>query len=269
MQAWSDRARKQGKVIGFVPTMGYLHEGHLSLVRRAQKHSDYVVVSIFVNPLQFGPKEDLSRYPRDFERDERLLKKVGTDVIFLPSAREMYPTQPLTLVELSALSKPLCGRSRPRHFRGVGTVVAKLFNTVKPHLAVFGRKDFQQAMVIKRMVVDLDFDIKIIVAPTVREQDGLAMSSRNARLTSVERRKAAVLYAALRSAQRRVRSGVRNPRVIIGRLRKMIKGQGGRIDYISIVDPGTLHEVKSARRGDVVALAVFFGRTRLIDNIKI
>lgn len=269
MQSWSARIRKKGRIIGLVPTMGYLHEGHLSLVRLAKKHSDHVVVSIFVNPIQFGPGEDLARYPRDFKRDEKLLKNAGTDVIFFPRAKEMYPTRPMTFVEVSELSRILCGRSRPVHFRGVCTVVAKLFNTVKPHLAVFGQKDFQQAAVIKQMVADLDFGIRIIVAPTVRERDGLAMSSRNKYLSPAERKKAAVLYAGLQSARRLLRTGVRNPGVIVDRMRSMIKRAGGRIDYISIVDPKTLRGVKSASRGDVVALAVFFGKTRLIDNIRL
>jgi pantoate--beta-alanine ligase len=269
MQSWSDQVRKKGKVIGLVPTMGYLHEGHLSLVRRARKQGDYVVVSIFVNPLQFGPTEDLARYPRDFARDARSLRKTGVDVIFFPSVEEMYPGRPLTYVEVPELSKPLCGRSRPFHFRGVCTVVAKLFNTVKPHLAVFGRKDFQQAAVIKQMVVDLDLNIKIVVAPTVRERDGLAMSSRNKYLSRVERERAPVLYAALRTARHLTRRGVRSPRAVIGWMQGMIERAGGRIDYISIVDEKTLKAVRAARKGDVVALAVFFGKTRLIDNIRL
>ncbi|MEO0225510.1 MAG: pantoate--beta-alanine ligase [candidate division WOR-3 bacterium] len=269
MQRWSDRIRAQGKIIGFVPTMGYLHEGHLSLVKIARRSSDYVVVSIFVNPLQFGPKEDLGRYPRDFPRDKRLLKKLDVDVIFYPSVKEMYPQPSQTFVEVPELSKNLCGQSRPGHFRGVCTVVAKLFNIVKPHIAVFGKKDFQQLTIIEQMVRDLNFDIRIVAGPTVREWDGLAMSSRNTYLSEVEHKNATILYQSLVMAKRLVKRGEKDPGVIIDKMKKMITEKGGRIDYIKIVNRETLKDVKRVKKGDIIALAVFFGKTRLIDNISI
>lgn len=269
MQVWVQEITKKGKIIGFVPTMGYLHEGHLSLVEVARKHSDYVVVSMFVNPLQFGPKEDLARYPRDLKRDKKLLSRLRVDVIFYPNAKEMYPLPTLTFVQVPELSKSLCGRSRPTHFRGVCTAVAKLFNIVKPHIAVFGQKDFQQAAIIKRMVTDLNFNIKIIVAPTVREKDGLAMSSRNIHLSSAERKNAAILHRSLVIAKKMALGGTKNPKVIIAKMKKMIEQIGGRIDYINIVDSKTLQDVCAVKPGDVIALAVFFGQTRLIDNIGV
>ncbi len=269
MQIWANKIRKKGKIVGLVPTMGYLHDGHLSLIKVAKRYSDITVVSIFVNPRQFGPGEDFDRYPRDFKRDKRLLKKLGVDIIFYPSVKEMYPESTLTFVEVPQLSKNLCGKSRPTHFRGVCTVVAKFFNIVKPHIAVFGQKDFQQATIIKKMVAGLDFDVKIIIGKTVREKDGLAMSSRNAYLTPRERKNAGVIYKSLKTAKRMFGAAVRDPKKIIRRMRTMILAQGGRIDYINIVDPKTLKNVIKVKFGDVVVLAVYFGKTRLIDNMTV
>jgi pantoate--beta-alanine ligase len=269
MQAWSDEARRAGKRIGFVPTMGCLHEGHLSLVRAARAKADLVVVSIFVNPLQFGPTEDLATYPRDFARDSALLKKEGTDAVFHPDAKEMYPDGFVTSVQVERLTEGLCGKSRPGHFRGVTTVVAKLFHAVKPHVAAFGAKDAQQAYVIRRMVRDLDFDLEVIVAPTVREPDGLALSSRNTHLNSVERAQAPVLFQALQRGAEMIAQGERNPQRVIAALVDMIRTTADRIDYVSIVDTATLSEVSEIRGEALIVLAAFFGHTRLIDNIVV
>lgn len=270
MQAWANQARAGAKRIGFVPTMGYLHEGHLSLVRVAKAQSDAVVASIFVNPLQFGPAEDLARYPRDFDRDRAMLVKEGVDVVFYPEAAEMYPTDFTTLVQVSKLTETLCGRSRPGHFQGVTTVVAKLFTAVKPHLAVFGSKDAQQALVIKRMARDLNFDIEIIIAPTIRESDGLALSSRNSFLKPLERQQAATLFRALRHAEELIALGERLPQKVINAISDMIvRETSGAIDYVALVDVNTLQDVKEIRGQILIALAVFFGKTRLIDNILV
>ncbi len=262
--------RRRRKAIGFVPTMGYLHEGHLSLIRIARKHSDYVVCSIFVNPIQFGPNEDYDRYPRDLKRDEALLKGERVDLLFYPSLKEMYPEGYKTYVEVEGLSSVLCGKSRPGHFRGVATVVLKLFNIVKPDIAFFGEKDYQQAVIIRQMVRDLNLDVKIITGPIVREADGLAMSSRNVYLLPEERKNSPVLYQALQWARGTYyRENMRSPEYIIQRMQQMIEEKGGRIDYIAIVDRHTLTPVKVLKKGDLIALAVFFGKTRLIDNIII
>lgn len=258
--------RKKGLVIGLVPTMGYLHEGHLSLVRIARKKCDYLVVSIFVNPTQFGPKEDLRRYPRDMKRDLRLLKKEGVDLVFNPVAREMYPKGFRTYVEVQEWSRLLCGASRPVHFRGVTTVVLKLFNILQPDVAVFGRKDYQQAVIIRKMVKDLDLDVEVVTGPIVREKDGLAMSSRNIYLHENERNNATVLFQSLKRVKKAYRSGLRDPRSAISKMRRMIRGKGGRIDYIEMVDKNTLEPVKKLKKGTLIAVAVFFGKTRLIDN---
>ncbi len=269
MQQTAERLRSQGKV-GFVPTMGALHEGHLALVRRARRLADFVVVSIFVNPLQFGPREDFRSYPRDFKQDRKLLQDLGVDVIFYPDAREMYRPGFASYVEVKGLTRELCGRSRPGHFRGVTTVVAKLFNIVKPHIAVFGQKDAQQALVIKRMVRDLNFDLKVVVVPTVREPDGLAMSSRNVYLTPAQRRQAPVLYQSLQLAARLIRSGVTDAGRVRQAMRRLISRQpAARIDYIQIVDAEKLKPVRQIQGKVLVALAVYFGHARLIDNIII
>jgi pantoate--beta-alanine ligase len=267
MQAWADTARRQGRRIGFVPTMGFLHEGHLSLVRAARERTDLVVVSIFVNPLQFGPKEDFSTYPRDLARDEALLAEERVDVIYYPDTREMYPEDFSTRVNVECLTDALCGRSRPGHFQGVTTVVAKLFNAVKPHVAVFGAKDAQQALVIRRMARDLDFDIEVKVSPTVREPDDLAMSSRNKNLLPEHRAQAPVLFRALQHAAVMIEQGERNPDRVMNEISRRIQETEGRIDYVAIVDTRHLREVAEIRGEVLIALAVFFGKVRLIDNI--
>ncbi|MEO0137161.1 MAG: pantoate--beta-alanine ligase [candidate division WOR-3 bacterium] len=262
--------KSKKKTIGFVPTMGYLHEGHLSLIRIAHKNSDYVVCSIFVNPIQFGPNEDFNRYPRDLKRDEALLKKEQVDLLFYPSIAEMYPNGYKTYVEVEGWSSILCGKSRPGHFRGVATVVLKLFNIVQPDVAVFGEKDYQQAMIIKQMVKDLDLDVKIITGPIIREPDGLAMSSRNTYLNAEERSNATILYQALSWARNSFyKENIKSPEYLINQMRQMIENKGGQIDYIAIVDKNDLTPVRYIKKGDRILLAVFFGKTRLIDNIAI
>ncbi len=270
MQALADKLRRDGKKIGLVPTMGFLHAGHLSLTRIARKESDWVVVSIFVNPLQFGPAEDYVRYPRDFERDESLLAKEGVDVIFYPESAEIYPSDFSSSVEVKKLTGTLCGKSRPGHFQGVTTVVAKLFNSVKPDKAIFGQKDAQQAFVIKRMVRDLNFDIEIVIAPTIREPDGLAMSSRNVYLSPKERKAAVVLFQALTRAENLIGQGESDAKKIIKKIKALILANPhARIDYISIVDTEKLQPIKKVTGEVLVAVAVWFGKTRLIDNIVI
>jgi pantoate--beta-alanine ligase len=258
--------RNKSKKIGLVPTMGYLHEGHLSLVRIARKKCEFLVISVFVNPTQFGPREDLRKYPRDLKRDLRLLKKEGVDLVFCPSAKEMYPEGYQTYVEVIQWSKLLCGASRPIHFRGVTTVVLKLFNILQPDIAVFGSKDFQQAVIIKKMVKDLDLGIRIITGPIIREPDGLAMSSRNNYLSGVERENAVVVYQSLKWVKEAYKDGLHDPKIAVARMKKMIRAKGGKIDYIEMVEKNTLEPAKKLKKGILVALAVFFGRTRLIDN---
>jgi pantoate--beta-alanine ligase len=267
MQAEADRLRAEGKRIGFVPTMGFLHEGHLSLIRVAKQQSDIMVVSIFVNPTQFGPKEDFSRYPRDFENDERLCRQVGADILFNPSESEMYPDGYLTTVNVDGLTDRLCGASRPGHFRGVTTIVAKLFLAVKPHVAVFGQKDAQQAVVIRKMVRDLNFDLSIVVAPIIREPDGLAMSSRNVYLSPEERTDALALSQSLQKAKSLIRQGERKTETIIRAMQDLIRSKKhAKIDYIEVVDPDTLHPLATVQSKALIALAVFVDKTRLIDN---
>ncbi|MEO0080478.1 MAG: pantoate--beta-alanine ligase [candidate division WOR-3 bacterium] len=267
MQRLANGLRQEGR-LGFVPTMGALHDGHLELVRRARSLCDHVVVSIFVNPIQFGPKEDFGRYPRNFKRDKDLLKQVGADVIFYPSADEMYPKDYATYVEVERLGRYLCGASRPGHFRGVATVVAKLFNIVNPHVAFFGQKDAQQAFIIRRMVRDLNFDIRLVVVPTKREPDGLALSSRNVYLSPEERKEAPVLFRALVLAKKLIRAGERNPARVKKAMRRLIQSQPkARIDYIEITDTREIVPVRRIKGEVLIALAVFFGRTRLIDNL--
>jgi pantoate--beta-alanine ligase len=267
MRSVSNKLRLDGKRIGFVPTMGYLHEGHLSLVRIAKSRSDAVVMSVYVNPTQFGPNEDLSRYPRDFERDSKLADSEGVDYIFFPSDAEMYPGGFLTSVNVDKITEALCGASRPGHFRGVATVCAKLFNAVNPHFAVFGQKDAQQAAVIRRMVKDLLLGLEIVVGPIVRESAGLAMSSRNVYLSESERWDALALSESLRLAEKSIKSGERNSDRIIGMMKKHIESKpSAKIDYVSIVHPETLEPVTVAADGSLIALAVWIGKTRLIDN---
>lgn len=250
--------------------MGYLHEGHLSLVRAAQRENDIVVVSIFVNPTQFGPKEDLKKYPRDIKRDSILLKKEKVDYIFCPDANQMYPADFRTYINVEDLSDRLCGKFRPGHFRGVVTVVAKLFNIIKPDRAYFGQKDAQQAIIIKKMVDDLNISVKIKTIPTIRETDGLATSSRNVYLKASERKDALVLYRCLNLAEASVRKGEKNPKKIIMEMKKVIQAKkDAKIDYISIVDCKSLKEVNVIKNRVLVALAVWIGKIRLIDNIII
>jgi pantoate--beta-alanine ligase len=258
---------KSGKSIGFVPTMGYLHKGHLSLVEAARKENDVVVVSIFVNPTQFGPNEDYSRYPRDLERDLRLLEPIGVDYVFNPSVEEMYPAMYSTYVEEVELSKYLCGASRPGHFRGVCTVVTKLFNIVKPTKAYFGQKDAQQFRVLKRMVRDLNMDVEMIEMPIVREEDGLAMSSRNVYLNPEERKEATRLYKSLLKAKELIESGERDVQKIKSEMLKILDHPLLKVDYVEVVDEETLRPVEKIDRKVIVALAVFVGKARLIDNM--
>jgi pantoate--beta-alanine ligase len=262
--------KKTGVTIGFVPTMGYLHEGHLSLVHRARKavgKSGKVVVSIYVNPTQFAPHEDLAKYPRDLARDKRLCREAGVDVVFIPADSEMYPPAFSTYVVEESLSKPMEGASRPTHFRGVATVVAKLFNIVMPDVAVFGAKDFQQGAVVQRMVRDLNFPLQIIVAPTLRESDGLAMSSRNKYLNAEQRKQATVLSKALQHAKQVVAKSAVSSQKLRDQTAAFIGEQPeARLDYIEFFDPKSLQPVTTVKRGTQMALAVFFGKTRLIDN---
>jgi pantoate--beta-alanine ligase len=253
--------------LGLVPTMGYLHEGHLALVRRAREECAAVGVSIFVNPAQFGPQEDLARYPRDLERDLRLLDGAGADVVWAPDAAEVYPPGYQTYIDLEAISRPLEGTSRPGHFRGVATVVAKLFNIFSPEKAYFGQKDAQQVAVIRRMARDLDFPLSIVVCPTVRESDGLAMSSRNTYLNGEERRAAPVLYRALSAAQESSRNGERDGEALRSVMRAALAAEPlARTEYVSVADPDTLDELARVDRSGLFSLAVRIGRTRLIDN---
>lgn len=268
MQSRAAKLRSDGKVIGFVPTMGYFHEGHLSLMRRARSECDIVVVSIFVNPIQFVPGEDYERYPRDVERDLRMAEGVGVDIVFHPSVEEMYPEGYATYVNVEGLTEGLCGAFRPGHFRGVTTVVAKLFNIVMPHRAYFGEKDYQQLVVIKRMVRDLNFPIEIVPCPTVREEDGLAMSSRNVYLLPDERKAALSLSRGLMAAQKMFMSGERDAatlkRIVEEHLRssELVRPQ-----YVEVVDAETLEPIERVERDAVIAVAAFVGKARLIDNV--
>ncbi|MBO8162966.1 MAG: pantoate--beta-alanine ligase [Brevibacillus sp.] len=264
------QARRMDKRIGFVPTMGYLHAGHLSLVEAARRCSDIVVMSIFVNPLQFGPQEDFSRYPRDFERDRALAESAGVDLLFAPTVEEMYPQKILTTVSVAQVAEPLCGRSRPGHFEGVATVVAKLFHIIQPDFAFFGQKDAQQLAVIQRMVQDLSIPVTIVPCPIVREADGLAMSSRNVYLSAEERKQATVLYRSLERAKHLLAAGERRAAVIRKELKQMIEAEPlAVIDYVEVVHYPSMREATELNKGDqvLVALAVKFGRTRLIDNL--
>lgn len=268
MQRYSDALRLQKKRIAVVPTMGYLHEGHISLVSIAREHADAVIVTIFVNPTQFGPNEDFTSYPRDWDRDVKLVTASGADCIYAPAPEEMYPNGYQTAVRVDKLTQHLCGITRPTHFEGVTTVVTKLFNATKPHVAVFGEKDFQQLQVIRRMVRDLDVDTEIIGAPIVREPGGLAMSSRNKYLHPDERKAALVLSRSLFEIQDMCTRGERDALKLSGHAWQNISAEPlAKIDYIKICDLETLEDVTRVRRDAVVALAVFFGTTRLIDNI--
>ncbi|MCX5811729.1 MAG: pantoate--beta-alanine ligase [Proteobacteria bacterium] len=266
MQEVADELRKDRK-IGLVPTMGYLHEGHLSLIRKAKEVSDIVVASIFVNPTQFGPSEDLAKYPRDFERDRDLLDREHTDIIFFPDVKEMYPERYSTYIQVRELEDHLCGKIRMGHFIGVATVVAKLFNIVKPHFAVFGQKDYQQLKVIERMVRDLNMDLKIVPYPTVREPDGLAMSSRNTYLSPAERKKALLIYASMKKVEGLFKAGQRNVSVLIEEIKQILSSEEGvQIEYVTISDAETLIEIDRIENKAVLAIACRVGKTRLIDN---
>ena len=267
MQHWSETRRLEGKKIAFVPTMGFLHEGHLSLVREGKKRGDVVVVSIFVNPMQFNQQADFATYPRSLEQDQRMLEEVGTEVLFYPKAQEIYPQGFQTAVEVDKVSQPLCGAFRPGHFRGVATVVAKLFNITKPHVALFGEKDFQQCVVIKRMVKDLNFDLEVLAMPTIREPDGLAMSSRNARLSPTERKTSLCLSRGLNRAQELVKGGEWHASTILQAVQETIAREGGiRVEYASLCHPETLEEVTEVSGPTLLALAAWVGDVRLIDN---
>ncbi|KPU27176.1 pantoate--beta-alanine ligase [Caloranaerobacter sp. TR13] len=262
--------KAKGKSIGFVPTMGYLHDGHLSLMKRAKEENDVVVVSIFVNPIQFGQGEDYEVYPRDIERDSKLAESVGVDYIFAPEVKEMYPEGYNTFVEVLGVTDKLCGASRPGHFRGVTTIVMKLFNVVTPDKAYFGQKDAQQVYVIKQMVRDLNMDVKIISCPIVREHDGLALSSRNTYLSEEERKQALVLSKSLFWAQNMINKGERNAKTLIEGIKSMINEMPlADIDYVEIIDYDTFREVEKLKGNILIALAVKIGKTRLIDNILV
>jgi pantoate--beta-alanine ligase len=268
MRAACRAARQEQRQLGFVPTMGALHAGHISLVRAAREQCDAVAVSIFVNPTQFGPKEDFSKYPRTFEHDCELLEAEGVAILFAPSDQEMYPPGATTFVTVEGLSDKLCGRSRPGHFRGVTTVVAKLFNIVAPDLAFFGQKDAAQVAIIRRMVRDLDLDVEIVVCPIVREPDGLALSSRNAYLDPRQRQQATVLYRSLMRVQALADGGESKTDRLIAAALEVFKQQPEvRLDYFEIVDCDTLDRVADTAQGALVAVAAFVGATRLIDNI--
>lgn len=268
MRAACAEARRGGKRLGFVPTMGALHEGHLSLVRAARARCDAVAVSVFVNPTQFGPNEDFSKYPRSFERDREMLEAEGVDLLFAPSVEEMYPKGAVTFVTVEGLSEKLCGRSRPGHFRGVTTVVAKLFHIVQPDVAFFGQKDAAQVVIVKKMVRDLDLPVEIAVCPIVREPDGLAMSSRNAYLNAEQRSSATVLHRALMQVQSLAEKGERTSAKLIDAVQRVFREEPSvRVDYVEIVDNEMLDPVEDVSRGALVAVAAFVGATRLIDNI--
>ncbi|AUG57795.1 MAG TPA: pantoate--beta-alanine ligase [Ruminiclostridium sp.] len=262
--------KREGKTIGFVPTMGYLHKGHLSLIETSIRHNDFTVISIFVNPTQFGPNEDFDRYPRDIEGDLKKAESVGVDVVFIPAKEEMYPQGYMTYVNVEKITDSLCGKSRPGHFRGVTTIVNKLFNIVEPDRAYFGQKDAQQALVIKKMVEDLNMNVEVIVCPIVREEDGLAMSSRNAYLSDEERKSAAILYESLLEAKEMVEMGERDGKKIVGHIKNKIESKtNAEIDYIEVVKASTLENADILEGEILIALAVKFGQTRLIDNITL
>ena len=270
MRAASRAVRREGKRLGFVPTMGALHEGHLSLVRAARASCDAVAASIFVNPTQFGPNEDLAKYPQSFERDRELLQREGVEILFAPAVEEMYPVGAVTWVTVEELSGKLDGRSRPGHFRGVTTVVAKLFSVVQPDAAYFGQKDAAQTAIIRRMVRDLLLPVEIVVCPIVREQDGLALSSRNAYLDREQRKQALVLHRSLMRVKQLVESGQRDADTLAAAGRaEFARENSVRLDYLEIVDADTLDPVADVCRGALVAVAAYVGTTRLIDNILV
>ncbi len=262
------KARTEGRRIGFVPTMGDLHAGHMALVTSAQQETDFIVVSVFVNPTQFGPGEDYEKYTRNLLRDTEMCGQAGVDILFAPAVEEMYPRQNLTWVNVEKLSEPLCGRSRPGHFRGVATVCIKLFNIVQADIAFFGRKDAQQALIIRRMVQDLNIPLRIVVCPTVREPDGLAMSSRNRYLDTQQRKDAAVIYTALRKCGDMLLQGITASASLEDSIRRTIEqNPSTQIEYVGIMDADTLSPVDQIRGKTLIAVAVKVGSTRLIDNL--
>ena len=268
MQSVSDEARGQGLRLTLVPTMGFLHAGHASLIRRARRDGDMVVVSLFVNPTQFGPEEDFSTYPRDFESDLSLIEACGGDIVFAPSVEEMYPDGFATSVHVEGVAEGLCATARPVHFRGVATVVTKLFAAVRPHAAVFGQKDAQQALVIQRLSRDLNLGVEILVAPTIREADGLARSSRNVYLSADERRQAPILFHALQHGRDLVAAGEREREAVVSAMRTQVeRAKDAKIDYAVAVNAESLRETEMLNGTVLLALAVQFGRARLIDNV--
>jgi len=272
MQGAAERLRREGRRVGVVPTMGALHEGHLTLIHKAKELADAVIVTLFVNPTQFIKGEDFERYPRNTDRDRELAARAGADVLFAPAAHTMYPEGYHTFVSVETITDVLEGAVRPGHFRGVATVVAKLLNCTKPHVAVFGQKDAQQAAVIRRLVADLNFDVEVVVVPTVRESDGLAMSSRNGYLSPADRAEAPVLFRALQRAERVILEGGRDPVTIKSTMEVMIRtGSSAAIDYLSIADAVTLQEqtILHSGREILISLAARFGSTRLIDNVQV
>jgi len=269
MSAWSESARARGERIAFVPTMGALHAGHLSLLAAAREHANRLVLSIFVNPTQFGPSEDLARYPRDLDGDLKKAASVGTDVAFVPEVKDMYMPEAQTFIEVREVAKGLCGDRRPGHFVGVATVVAKLFGIVRPHVALFGEKDFQQLAVIRRMVVDLNLPVGIVGRPTVREPDGLAMSSRNAYLSPSERGRAPAIFAGLSAAADGFAAGERRAAALVEAALAVMKERVDRIDYVEVRDADSLRPVDRLDKPALILAAAFVGATRLIDNVRL
>ena len=269
VRAWVQQKRAAGQRIGLVPTMGALHAGHLSLVEHARQHADVVIVTIFVNPLQFGPKEDFSAYPRPFEADCQKCADAGVDLIYAPTPETMYPPHFQTHVEVEKLTLGLCGQSRPTHFRGVTTVVLKLLNVAMADVAVFGEKDFQQLQTLKRMALDLDHPTQILGAPILREADGLAMSSRNVYLSAEERAAAPGIVQALRAARAQVQSSAQDPQAIRAQVWQKLEQAGGRVDYVELVDPQTLEPVQNLQLPTRLIVAVWFGKARLLDNLAL
>lgn len=269
MQGFSAGQRALGKRISLVPTMGYLHDGHLSLLREGRKHGDILVMSLFVNPMQFGPKEDLAQYPRDFDKDKKLAERAGTDVIFYPDPDQMYPGTFKTAVEVIGISDVLCGKTRPGHFKGVATVVLKLFNIIMPQSAIFGEKDFQQLTIIKQMVKDLNMCVEIIGMPTVRESDGIAMSSRNTYLSKEQRAGALSISRGMQKAASSFKDGNEDSEELVSIIRDEITHAGLREDYIEVVDDKTLAPLSKAGMNSRVVVAAYSGSTRLIDNISL
>ena len=268
MKELSSQARAAGKTIAFVPTMGFFHEGHLSLMREGRRRGDFLIISLFVNPTQFGPHEDFKNYPRDFERDSKMAREVGTDILFAPEPGEMYPPDHQTIVRVQKVTENLCGRSRPTHFQGVTTVVLMLFEIVMPHVAIFGEKDYQQLVTVQQMVRDLHMSLEVIGMPTVREADGLAMSSRNTYLLPEERKAALSLYRSLQKAKELLQKGEQEADRILQEVKGILQSEPlVKIDYAQICDALTLRDVDRIERDVVIALAAYLGKTRLIDNL--